>query len=492
MDGRGGGVLLYSNLSNISSSTTKLQTKFHQILAVKLTQKNEADVNLHLVYRSPNSSDVNNDCLLTHISALPENTILLGDFNCREINWETLTVNSSEDSFSQRFLDTCQDKFLQQSVNFPTNYTPQKDGTITKTCIDLILTDNPELIASVRSTGHLGKSNHVILEALLKVPSSQNDSTELVPDFRKADFKELRNSLLLVQWENDLNPLSTVESWEFFKQQINKRMEDSIPKKRRRISNRPLWMNQNIMRVIRKKRRVWKWYCTTTDYEDYMSYKKVCATVSKTVRKAKRKLERKLAKNIKSNPKAFYKYMNSNMKSRSKVGPLKDHNGDIQTEDSVMTGILNDAFTSVFTVEDTTKFPAIDQVHQGTPLDNIVVNSETVFKKIEKLDPSKTPGPDKFHPRFIKELGDVLCIPLAIIFRKSLEEGVVPMDWRNANVTSIFKKGDRTLASNYRPISLTSIICKMLESLIKDAVMKHLLENHLVHSAQHGFIPSRS
>ena len=82
VDGRGGGVLLYSNLTNIS--TTKLQTNFHQILAVKLTYRNEVDVNLHLVYRSPNSSDSNNDSLLTHISTLPENTVLLGDFNCRD------------------------------------------------------------------------------------------------------------------------------------------------------------------------------------------------------------------------------------------------------------------------------------------------------------------------------------------------------------------------------------------------------------------------
>ena len=117
------------------------------------------------------------------------------------------------------------------------------------------------------------------------------------------------------------------------------------------------------MRVIRKKRRLWKWYCRTKEYEDYESYQKVCSTASKVVRKAKRKLERKLARNIKTSPKPFYKYMNSCTKARSKVGPLKDEEGVLQTDDETMTGILNKAFTSVFTVEDTSNFPPVEQLN---------------------------------------------------------------------------------------------------------------------------------
>ena len=101
-------------------------------------------------------------------------------------------------------------------------------------------------------------------------------------------------------------------------------------------------------------------------------------------------------------------------------------------------------------------------------------------------------GPDKFHPKFLKEVGDILSVPLSIIFTKSLREKVVPRDWRTANVVSIFKKGDGTSASNYRPISLTSVVCKMLESILRDAIMEHLLENNLLRSSQHGFMPLRS
>ena len=97
VDGRGGGVIIYSSLSNVSPS--KLQTSFHEITAVKFSNKHEPDLHIHILYRSPNSSETNNEYLLKHISNIPENTVIIGDFNCSEIDWNNLTVNGSENSF---------------------------------------------------------------------------------------------------------------------------------------------------------------------------------------------------------------------------------------------------------------------------------------------------------------------------------------------------------------------------------------------------------
>ena len=491
VDGRGGGVLLYSSLNNVA--VTKTTTKFHEVLAVAVSNKNEPPLHINVVYRSPNSSENNNDHLLDYIKNIPENVVIVGDFNCREIDWETLSVSASESSFSQKLLNVSQDRFLQQHVDFPTNFTPQPNGTITETCIDLIFSDNPDNIASVKSVGHLGKSKHVIIEAELKIPSNQNETTELVPDFSKANFEAMNETLALVDWESVFQGKTAEECWKIFNDKLSEVIESCIPKKKRRFSSRPLWMNQNVMRVIRKKRRLWKWYCQTKDYQDYLSYQKVCSTATKAVRKAKKNLERKLAKNIKSNPKSFYKYLNSCSKSRSKVGPLRDDDGVLQTDDKDMTSLLNNTFGSVFTVQDTENLTTPHQPFEGSnPLSNIVVERENVFKKINLLDPSKSPGPDQNHPKVIKELGGVISFPLSIVFNKSLAEGAVPSDWRIANVASIFKKGDRTEPSNYRPISLTSIICKLLESLIRDAIMNHLIKHNLINSSQHGFWPHRS
>ena len=70
--------------------------------------------------------------------------------------------------------------------------------------------------------------------------------------------------------------------------------------------------------------------------------------------------------------------------------------------------------------------------------------------------------------------------------------GKLPSDWKLAEVTAIFKKGAKTDRGNYRPISLTSVCCKLLESLIRDHAMCYLLDNFLISNRQYGFIKGRS
>ena len=84
------------------------------------------------------------------------------------------------------------------------------------------------------------------------------------------------------------------------------------------------------------------------------------------------------------------------------------------------------------------------------------ITSEVVFNKIIKLKDSKAPGDDGIIPEFLKKLASVISQPLAIIFRKSVAEGVVPQEWKRANITPVFKKGSRSDPGNYRPVSLTS------------------------------------
>ena len=81
---------------------------------------------------------------------------------------------------------------------------------------------------------------------------------------------------------------------------------------------------------------------------------------------------------------------------------------------------------------------------------------------------------------------------LTIIFRKSLDQGEIPDDWRTANVSPIFKKGSRSKVSNYRPVSLTSQVSKIYESILRDAIMEHLVKNQLLRDSQHGFLRGRS
>jgi len=207
------------------------------------------------------------------------------------------------------------------------------------------------------------------------------------------------------------------------------------------------------------------------------------------IRNAKRKFEQKLAKN--GNKKPFMAYVKSKTKHREGVGPLKV-NGKYTNDDNEMANILNDFFSSVYTQENTYMVPAAPSETCENSLENIYFTETMIRTKIQNMKTSSSCGPDGISSKFLQTFQDQLSQPLSIIFNLSMSTGSVPMEWKQAHVTPIFKKGKKCEPSNYRPISLTSIPCRLMESIIKDHVMDHLLDNELIKKSQHGFIKNRS
>ena len=92
----------------------------------------------------------------------------------------------------------------------------------------------------------------------------------------------------------------------------------------------------------------------------------------------------------------------------------------------------------------------------------------------------------------MKEIVDDISVPLAITFNLSIQDGIVPREWKNANIIPVFEKGSRCKSENYRPVSLTSVICKLLESLLRDHMVDFLTRHNLINQTQHGFLKGRS
>ena len=92
----------------------------------------------------------------------------------------------------------------------------------------------------------------------------------------------------------------------------------------------------------------------------------------------------------------------------------------------------------------------------------------------------------------LKELVNNISRAIAFLLIKSMGQGVIPKDWKRANVSPIYKKGSRNCAENYRPISLTSLICKLMETFVKRAIMNHLTDLNPLSDKQYGFINGRS
>ncbi|CAM5171235.1 unnamed protein product [Eretmochelys imbricata] len=120
------------------------------------------------------------------------------------------------------------------------------------------------------------------------------------------------------------------------------------------------------------------------------------------------------------------------------------------------------------------------------------ITTSEVEAKLQQFNGTKSGGPDNLHPRILKELAHEIASPLARIFNESVNSGVVPYDWRIAHIVPIFKKGNKSDPGNYRPVSLTSVVCKVLEKFLKEKVVKDIDVNGNWDKIQHGFTKGRS
>ena len=193
--------------------------------------------------------------------------------------------------------------------------------------------------------------------------------------------------------------------------------------------------------------------------------------------------ERTLAKEAKRNPKAIFSYVNSKLKTKTGITDLDIETGKATT-DSEKAEALNEFFSDTFTEEDTSNIPSFHTEDIRKPLEELKITEEKVKERLESLNPHKSPGPDG--------LSNEISKPLAIIMQKSLDEHTLPQNWKDAHVSPIFKKGSKSNMTNYRPISLTSVICKQMEAIIKDHLMEYIAENEILTDYQHGFVPGRS
>ena len=125
-------------------------------------------------------------------------------------------------------------------------------------------------------------------------------------------------------------------------------------------------------------------------------------------------------------------------------------------------------------------------------LTNIIITPEVVLEKLKKLKVTKLQVRMVWYQIFFLKTSETICFPLSIIFRKSSDESVAPKDWKLTNVSAIFLNETNDNAGYYRPVSLTAQACKLLESILRDNIIRHLRDFNLIKSSQHDFVKNRS
>ena len=248
-------------------------------------------------------------------------------------------------------------------------------------------------------------------------------------------------------------------------------------------------MTKRTSKLIARKRKVYSKYKDSK----HPAYIQASIKADKAVKEAKRKFEELLAQNIKEDSKSFYAYVRSKSKSKVKPGPLVDADGQVIASDDATAEEFNKYFASVFTNEDVTNMPDGDEIgNLFNKLDSVSIDESDVRAKLKRLREDKSAGPDELSPRFLHIVGEYLSYPLMVMFNKTLKDGKVPDDWKSSNIAPIFKNGKRGLPKNYRPVSLTSQVSNIFESIIGDRIVYHLESQCLLRDSQHGFRKGKS
>ena len=458
-------------------------------------------LNVGLVYRSPSNDANENKKLNNQLSFATKklkNLVVFGDFNHPSIDWEYSFCNKSEEHIDSQFLFEIIKMNTNQLITSTTHHKPNCKPSL----IDLILTKNPEAITAITHNPPIGKSFHDCITAKLNMSCSSkslkvtsNDKI-LKPNFNKANFNEINKCFNAVEWETVLHNKDVNESWDIIKSHISKAQELFVPNKViRNIKSKinPVSKDNDLHNLLKNKRHLFKVYKKYNSETAFHNYSVARNKVSMKIKLMKKTKENNIAKNIKQDPKAFYQYISSKIVKKEGVHELLNENGVLTNNDKEKCDIINKFFSSVFTKEDVKDLPNFTYDNKFlNPLNNCDITLHDMEKALLNLNPTKSPGPDHLHPKLLKSCALSLAKPLKFLFDKTLHEGNLPNDFKIAEVRPIFKKGDKSNPGNYRPVSLTSVVCKVFETFIKNALSNHLLNNDILSNVQYGFVSGRN
>lgn len=443
------------------------------------------------IYRSPNSETANTDCLFELLKSQQlksfNKVCIVGDFNFPNIDWKG-TWNGNKNNI---YLENFRDAYLFQKVENCTRHRVGQRSTLD----DLILVNDDSLMSNVTHLPPLGKSDHDVLTFELYIKrTKEKQHVNYKYNLSKGDYANFRTYINNESFSH--NPVTVEDLWIEFKTKITTGMDKFIPrvKLKSNLKPRPNWMDNKVLRKIKKKHGCYKRFMVTKaglDYQRFINERNDC---NRVILNAKIKNERTIANECKRNPKKFWKYVQKQTKGVQGVTVLKRKDGTTATTNEEKANILNSFFASVFSKEDLTNMPDLKEsfYSKGFSISDLRITPNAVKQKLQSLDPNKAQGPDGIPSRVLKELSNEIALPLCNIFNLSIETSRLPEDWKNAEVTAIFKKGSRSEPGNYRPVSLTSICCKVLESLVRDVIVDYFDKNNLYADCQHGFRKKRS
>jgi hypothetical protein len=417
--------------------------------------------------------------ILRDLRCADKQLIVLGDFNMPNIDWNTYSSRSN-DPISNRLLDAIFDLNLTQFVHEPTRLNNVLDLILSSYCDNIINVNVCELI-----------SDHQLVSADVVCKAKINGGPyKRVLDFVNGDYNAFNQYLHGINWYNLFTVNADVESrWIAFMDVINVGIARFIPSK----CVRPTACNKypvHIRRLVYKKRRKWARYKRNGDLHVLEDFKRLRKKLKCELRKWRTDCEHTVLNS--GSVKRLYKYVNGKLHVPRSHVMLLDNNNDIMSDESAAEAFCKH-FGSIYVNDDGNMPNFVNNVRAAFNDDLIDFSVVTIEKVISGLANTHSSGPDGFSSFLLKHLQYNISLPLSMLYFQSYNNGCIPEMWKRAVVCPVYKgSGSKTDVENYRPISLTCVCCKVMESVVSQSLLKYLQTNNLLTVAQHGFISKRS
>ena len=358
--------------------------------------------------------------------------------------------------------------------------------------LDQILTNKPSVIHNVAVIPDgLCSSDHYTVNFELRCPRKCKPKVKRrVFSYKRANWDAINDSLQNTNWHRLLNSPDTTQNLNRFKSTLDIIVRQNIPMVNVSSKGQPPWFDSEVRemrdRKLNMKRRADSENATD---EDIASYKNIQSSYKKFVMNKKHDFITKVDPTVDASAvinKRFWSHIKTST-SCSRIPDTVHHNGRFRSEAPDKCEMYNEFFCAQFS--DASNYNmCIDDL--DNPNYDLNISPSDVFKILKKINPHKATGPDGIDGHVLKRCCGTLHIPLAIIFNQSYQSGQVPQEWRNANVVPIHKKKDKSNVENYRPISLTCLVMKVFEKIIRSKLL--MLCHNKITEKQHGFLPSKS
>ena len=432
-------------------------------------------------YRNKNTlPSLSNSIALALRSKCPDGSepkiLVMGDFNVNTLDKSHYLYDDLTDLISVHN--------LHQFVNQPTYHKPN----IVPSLLDHIYSNDPELITQVDYLSPLGACYHSVLHCRLSIQQAKPALVcRIIWQYSKADWaraNDLLSSYHLVEGM-DIN-----HAWDHFHSFFMNVIDQCVPKKSVKCKAKdPPWLNSELRKMCRKKHMLFRKWKKSKNDDIHSKYKCIRNKLSNRLKHAKRVFFDSLLDDA-SPSKRFWSYC----KSRKGTSPIPDtitHNGLSATTSANIAQTFCQFFSECFNDSDIPDTPP-PLYNYSSSISHCCSSSEDIHSFIRKLNNTSAAGVDGITSLMLKGTAYTVSPILSDIFNLSLSTGRIPDAWKLSRVVPVFKSGDPHTASNYRPISLQPICCKLLEKVIHGSVLQHLNSNNILTDRQFGFLPKSS